>query len=430
MNNLIKKYIIAIDGGAGTGKSTVSNELAKRLNIVHIDTGALYRAATVYFIENGIEPTEENIDKNLDNINITLKNENNMLRVILNEIDVTDKIRTEKVSNIVPIVAKYQPLRDRIVIIQRNIANSQSAVIDGRDIGTVVFPNADLKIYLTASLEKRAERRKSDLEKAKEKIDINTTKADLEKRDMLDTTRKNSPLKKAEDAKEVDTTNNTVEESADIIINMLKEERNNIMKKIIKGILKGFIKIFLCNFFYKVKYHGLENLNELEKCIICPNHSNKVEPAWIFSKTNDLCIMAKNEIFEKKFWNYLFTYFDVFPIRRGEHDVKSLIHAINLFKNVKKRKLLIFPEGERLSKDIERLPAKVGPAYIAYKAKVPMVPVYITKNAKVFSKVDIIIGKPIYINEKIGKDKEKIHEIINKMMDEIYTYPDKLNEKI
>lgn len=222
MNILNKNYIIAIDGGAGTGKSTVSNELAKRLNIIHIDTGALYRAATVFFLEKGIEPTEENIDRNLNNIDITLKLINNEMRVILNNEDITGKIRTELVSNTVPRVAKYQPLRDKVILIQRSIAKEQSVVIDGRDIGTVVFPNADLKIYLTASLEKRAERRTEDLKSSNEIVDINVAKADLEKRDIQDSTRKNSPLKKAEDAFEIDTTNNTVEQTADIIMGLLK----------------------------------------------------------------------------------------------------------------------------------------------------------------------------------------------------------------
>ena len=197
------------------------------------------------------------------------------------------------------------------------------------------------------------------------------------------------------------------------------------MKKIIKTIVKWVIDIFLCKVFYRVHYKGIENLKGLDKCLICPNHSNTVEPAWIYNKATNLCIMAKAELFEKRFWNVIFSYFDVFPIRRGEHDVKSLINAINLFKNVDKRKLLVFPEGERLPKEVDRVPAKVGPAYIAYKAKVPIVPVYITKNAKLFSRVDIIFGKPKTITDDIGKDKDKIQEFSTKLMDEIYSYANK-----
>jgi 1-acyl-sn-glycerol-3-phosphate acyltransferase len=192
------------------------------------------------------------------------------------------------------------------------------------------------------------------------------------------------------------------------------------MKKFIKSFVKGFINIFICKVLYRVHYFGLENLKGINKCLICPNHSNTVEPAWIYAKTENLCIMAKAELFEKKFWNKIFTYFDVFPIRRGEHDVKSLIHAINLFKNVEKRKLLIFPEGERLPKEVNRVKAKVGPIYIAYKAKVPIIPVYITKNAKLFSRVDIIFGKPITLPDDLGKDKEKIQRLADDLMDYIY----------
>ena len=193
------------------------------------------------------------------------------------------------------------------------------------------------------------------------------------------------------------------------------------MKKIIKLFVKGFIKIFLCKVFYRVHYKGIENMNNVKKCLICPNHSNTVEPAWIYAKTTNLFIMAKAELFEKKFWNKLFSYFDVFPIRRGEHDVRSLIHAINLFKNVDERRLLVFPEGERLAKDVERIPAKVGPIYIAKKADIPIVPAYITKNAKLFSRVDVIFGEPVYVPKEIANDKEKINEFAQKLMDMSYS---------
>lgn len=193
------------------------------------------------------------------------------------------------------------------------------------------------------------------------------------------------------------------------------------MKKFMVGFVKGIINVFLCKIFYRVKYHGLENLENIDKCLICPNHSNTVEPAWIYTKANDLCIMAKAELFENKFLNKLFLYFDVFPIRRGEKDSRSLIHAIKLFKDVDKRKLLVFPEGQRLKKNEDRIPAKIGPVYIASKVGVPIIPVYITKNVKLFSQVDIIFGKPIEIPDEILKDKEKMKEFSNKLMDIIYS---------
>lgn len=187
-----------------------------------------------------------------------------------------------------------------------------------------------------------------------------------------------------------------------------------------KTVVKWIIKIFLCNIFYKVKYIGLDNLKKIDRCVICPNHSNTIEPTWIYAKSDNIAIMAKAELFENKFLNKIFTYFEVFPIRRGEHDVRSLIHAIGLFKNVDKRKLLIFPEGERLKKEQDRIPAKVGPLYIAAKAEVPIIPVYITKNAKLFSKVYVIFGEPINISKEIIKDKENLKNVANEIMDKIY----------
>ena len=193
------------------------------------------------------------------------------------------------------------------------------------------------------------------------------------------------------------------------------------MKKIVKKI----IKILFCNIFYRVKYTGLENIKDIDKCLICPNHSNTVEPTWIYAVVDDLAIMAKAELFKNKIIAKILEYFNVFPIHRGEHDIRSLIHAISLFNNTNKRKLLIFPEGERLKKDVDRLPGKVGASYVAYKANVPMVPVYITKNAKLFSKVDVIFGKPIYLEKGIIKDKEKLQKFANDFMDRVYEMKNK-----
>ena len=196
-----------------------------------------------------------------------------------------------------------------------------------------------------------------------------------------------------------------------------------------KKFVKWFIRVFLCHVIYRVKYINDEILENLDKCLICPNHSNSVEPTWIYVKSENVSIMAKAELFKTKFWAKIFTYFDVFPINRGEHDIRSLIHAINLFKNVEKRKLLVFPEGKRLSKKEARAQAKVGPVYIASKVKVPIVPVYITKNAKLFSKVVIIFGKATTVPEDIVKDKEKLQNFANKIMDDIYDMGDNYYKK-
>lgn len=187
-----------------------------------------------------------------------------------------------------------------------------------------------------------------------------------------------------------------------------------------RAFVRLFMKIYYCHVKYHVKFYNKENIKNLDKCIICPNHSNKDEPAWMYADNSHLCIMAKAELFRKKIVAAALTYFNVFPIRRGEKDIKSIMHAINLFKNRKKRKLLIFPEGERLSREIERGEAKVGPVYIAIKVGVPIVPVYITKNADKFSKVSVIYGEPIYYNESLIKDKIRLKEASDNLLNTIY----------
>ena len=225
MLKLNKKCIIAIDGGAGVGKTTVSKSLSKNLGIVYIDTGAMYRASAFYFLNNNIEITDENILKNIDKINIDLRVNGDNNTVILNGEDVTDKIRTEEVSMAASTVSKNSNLRKKLVEEQRKIAGNVSVVIEGRDTTTVVFPNADLKLFFTSNINTRAKRRFDDLkdiEKMKTTVDI--VKEDMIKRDVQDSTREDSPLTKVNDAIEIDTTNNTVEDTTNIIINILKEK--------------------------------------------------------------------------------------------------------------------------------------------------------------------------------------------------------------
>ena len=217
------KVIIAIDGGAASGKSSISKNIAKKLNILYIDTGAMYRAVALYFLLNNLEPTEENILKNIDNINIRLVNENGDNTVYLNGVNVTDKIREDSVSEFTPHISQFKILRDKMNEIQRGFANNESIIMDGRDIGTVVFVNATLKIYLTADIKVRAIRRLKDL-----KLDINDKNISemidsLNKRDYIDMNKEYGALKKADDAIVVDTSHNDIDKAVDEIISLLKE---------------------------------------------------------------------------------------------------------------------------------------------------------------------------------------------------------------
>lgn len=217
-----QKYIIAIDGGVATGKSTIAKAVAKELNFVYINTGDMYRAVTLYFVQNNIEITDENIVSNINDIKITFKLENNNVITILNGEDVTEKLHSANISKLVPLVAKVKIVREKMVELQREFAKNNSIVMDGRDIASVVFPNATLKIFLTASLDERARRRKLDLEKRGEYIDIDILKNDILKRDKIDMERKESPLIKVEDAVVIDTTGHNISDDVNTITELLK----------------------------------------------------------------------------------------------------------------------------------------------------------------------------------------------------------------
>lgn len=223
MVNLNEKFVIAIDGGAASGKSTLAKALANRLNVLYIDTGSMYRAFALYFLEKNIEVTKENVLKNIDKVDIKLVSGNSVTKVYLNGVDVSDKIRENIVSITTPKISIYKPVREYMLNKQRQYALNSSVVMDGRDIGTVVFPNANLKIYLIASYEQRAIRRQNDLKKIGRYEDIETLKEELKKRDIEDMTREISPLKKADDAVEIDTTGNTLEETLNIVMNIINE---------------------------------------------------------------------------------------------------------------------------------------------------------------------------------------------------------------
>lgn len=223
MVKLNKKIIIAIDGGPGTGKSTVSDYIANKLNIVHIDTGAMFRAVGYFFVKNNIKLSKESVVSNLDKIDVKLEYKGLKTLVFLNNEDVTDFIRTNEVSMAASYVSKIKEVRKKLLELQRNMANTISVVLDGQDIGTVVFPNADFKFYFTCSMEVRARRRTEDLNKKGNNTTYEEVKALLEKRDRDDRERKEAPILKAEDAIDIDTSYNTVEETAEKILNMIAE---------------------------------------------------------------------------------------------------------------------------------------------------------------------------------------------------------------
>ena len=207
-------FKLAIDGPAGSGKSTISKLIAKRLGWTHIDTGAMYRAVTLEAIELGIDLNQEASYLFLESIRIHYDND----KIYINDRDVTEDIRNNKVTNNVSLVSSFPYVRSKMVELQKEAAQNGNIIMDGRDIGTVVLPKADLKIFLTAHLEERAKRRYQETINKGKSANIDKLIEDIEIRDQKDSTRKESPLKKADDAEEIDTTNLSIEQVVEKII--------------------------------------------------------------------------------------------------------------------------------------------------------------------------------------------------------------------
>ena len=218
---------IAIDGPAGAGKSSIAKALSKRLGYIYIDTGAMYRAVAFFFVENNVsDGTDSRIESLLEKLEISIKYEDGAQKVILNGEDVTGKLRLEEIGKLASKFSAIGSVREKLVALQRKLAQKENVVMDGRDIGTVVLPNADLKIYLSASSKVRAKRRYLELlEKGHTDLDINEIEDEIIKRDEADMNREISPLKQADDAYYLDSSDMTLEEVVSKILSMVKEER-------------------------------------------------------------------------------------------------------------------------------------------------------------------------------------------------------------
>ncbi len=224
---MTKKPVIAIDGFSSTGKSSISKIIAKKLGLIHMDTGALYRGITFYAIQNCLNP-DKTIDiskliSSLTDMKLEFQNVDGELQLFLNGKNIDKEIRFPQVSDYVSQVAKEADVRNFLLKTQRDIASKGGIIMDGRDIGTVVLPDADYKFFMTASQDERARRRFLELQAAGEKTDIETVKQNLISRDKIDSERELSPLKQADDAVLIDNTNINKEETIALILSFIKK---------------------------------------------------------------------------------------------------------------------------------------------------------------------------------------------------------------
>ncbi|MBR3847880.1 MAG: (d)CMP kinase [Oscillospiraceae bacterium] len=220
----MKKIAIAIDGPSGAGKSTISKILAKELQFVYVDTGAIYRTVGIYTYRKGVDPTDaEAVEKLLPGIDIVIKHVDGVQRIFLNGEDVSEKIREHIISKYASDVSAIPAVRKFLLNMQREFAERYNVIMDGRDIGTVVLPNADIKIFLTATDEDRAKRRYDELILKGQDVPFEKVLSDMRERDRNDSQRATAPLAAAEDAITVDTTGNTLEQSVEVLKKLVNE---------------------------------------------------------------------------------------------------------------------------------------------------------------------------------------------------------------
>jgi len=422
-------FIVAIDGPSGAGKGTITSILAKKFNLLYLDTGATYRCITLKLLNEKVDFNDiEKIKQVLETTKIDIEDN----KFLLDGNDVTKEIRTKKVNDNVSVVSHIPEVRVALVNLQRKIAQGKNSILEGRDIGTNVFPNANVKIYLDASVDERVRRRVKQNEEQNINISEEDVRKNIETRDFNDIHSKVAPLKKADDAIYVDSSKTNIKQTVKIISKIIKKEKHkydmiedsyNMWKETPIKIAVRHILKFIFVILYKIvfipkninKKYLYENKNE--GVIVCANHISYMDATGILMQNRRKVIfVAKSELFTIPVLHHWAHLFDIIPVRREENDLKSIKLCFKALKN--KEALGIFPEGtiDGLKKHTD---LKNGAAFMAYKAKVKVVPVGIKGNFKPFRRVVFNYGEPIDVTKFKTDDPDWINNATKYIMEQI-----------
>ena len=429
-------FVVAIDGPAGSGKGTITKIIAKKMKLTSIDTGAMYRCVTLAILRNNIDLNDlEKIEELLKNIKIELLEIKGKQVVKLNGEDVSKEIRENPVNKMVSTVSAVKEIRAKMVDLQRKMAETQDVIMEGRDITTVVFPNADLKIYMDADLEERARRRFKQNQAQNIECTYEEVLEDMRKRDENDKNKEVGALKIADDAVVIDSTKLTQKQVVKKISKLIKKEKRlkelepiiyaerpeNTRKKIVRKITKFVLKT-LYRTLLRIEISGEENktkAGEKGGYIICANHLNYLDAAAIVVLSKErIRFIAKYDLGRIRALRWLEHLFDVIPIKRNTQDLEAMKRCLKCLKN--DEILAIFPEGTRKGME-KNEKAKNGAAYMAIKTGKQVVPVGISGDFKLFGKVYIKYGEPLDMTKyKIkGKEKECQEQATKEIMDSI-----------
>ena len=384
---------IAIDGPGGAGKSSVAKAVARELGIIYVDTGALYRTIAYHMVSRGIDPKDAaSVSAELGNFTLELKFVDGKQIILLDGVDVGDNIRTPEMSMAASAVSAIKEVREYLLNTQRNIARNNSVIMDGRDIGTVILPYAEVKIFLTASPEARAKRRYDELVAKGQSVTYEQVYNEMVERDRNDSTRAIAPCVQAPDANLLDNSKLTPEGTVAAVIKIVKKNEKNLYMKL-HAWLPPIIR-----FFQRIKRTGLENVPTDKGYVICSNHIAARDVILIGAAyPNQIRFVAKKELFSVPILGWLIKKLGAIKLDRGGGDVAAIKTSVNLARAG--YSVAIFPQGHRNpGVDPATTPTKNGAALITYKSQSDVLPVFIkTKNHKYafLRKKEIIFGEPI-----------------------------------
>ena len=420
----MKHFTIAIDGPGGAGKSTVAKNVAAKLGVLHLDTGAMYRAFAWQALRDGLSTTDpEGLAKLAGSVKIGVTFENGAQHTFVNGQDVTALIRTPEISMATSDCATHSEVRRLMVSMQQQLAARQSMILDGRDIGTRVLPDATLKIYLTASSEVRAKRRFDELATRGVVCDYQTVLADVIARDTQDSTRAIDPLSIAEDAVVLDTSDLTQAQVEEAILDLL---HTRLMRKgggkadgrvrepfTFAYRMAMWLSTFLFNTLFPVRYHHAERADMDAPFILIGNHNSMIDPLLIGWQVRRYQIryLGKKELTKSRLMKSLFKHLTMIPVDRHNMDMQAVRACL---KTLKENHVLgIFPEGTRHKKTLMD-EMESGIAMIALRGDVPILPAYITGKPKLFRPIDCYYGEAFSVAKfaEAGINREACDQVL------------------
>ena len=418
---------IAIDGPGGAGKSSVAKKISKKLGIIYVDTGALYRNIGLFMLEAGINPKDnDNVGAALCNVHLEMKFEDGKQIILLNGTNRGDDIRTPEVSMAASAVSAIPAVREFLLEMQRNTAKKNSVVMDGRDIGTVVLPDAEVKIFLTASPKARAKRRYAELLSKGNDLSFDQVYKEMVERDKNDSSRDIAPCIKAKDAILVDNSKLTEDQTVDKILNIAKKKTKDTTP------LYSTLKVIVSpiyRFLFNVHVKGKENVPKSGGVLLCANHIAAVDVISIgVVCPRQITCIAKKELFSVPLLGSLVKALGAVKIDRGGADVGAIKASVSAIE--KGKTVTIFPQGHRCpSVNPATTPIRHGAGLIAYHAKCDVIPVCIKiRKAKyaLFRRTEIIYGKPLSYAE-LGFDnggRDEYENATNMIFDKIVAMGD------